>query len=65
MKPRDKVYKMLELLEKRGPRAFDNFVWILKENYEWLAKDLEDQYARRVQISHQGLNHLCLFEILR
>ncbi|WAR17753.1 hypothetical protein MAR_032347 [Mya arenaria] len=31
---RKKVYKMLELLEKRGPQAFENFVAILKENYD-------------------------------
>ncbi|XP_053383070.1 uncharacterized protein LOC128549709 [Mercenaria mercenaria] len=52
-KPRDRVYKMLELLEKRGPTAFENFVWILKENYEWLAKELEDQYNKRLQQSQQ------------
>ncbi|XP_045181587.2 putative leucine-rich repeat-containing protein DDB_G0290503 [Mercenaria mercenaria] len=52
-KPRDRVYKMLELLEKRGPKAFENFVWILKENYEWLAKELEDQYNKRLQQTQQ------------
>lgn len=40
---------MLELLEKRGPKAFDNFVWILKENYEWLADMLEREYEKREQ----------------
>ncbi|XP_060555656.1 uncharacterized protein LOC132716407 [Ruditapes philippinarum] len=53
VKPRDRVYKMLELLEKRGPKAFENFVWILKENYEWLAEELEDQYAKRLQSYQQ------------
>ncbi|WAR17754.1 CRADD-like protein [Mya arenaria] len=47
--PRDKVYKMLELLEKRGPRAFDNFVAILKENYDWLAERLEEEFQKRTQ----------------
>jgi hypothetical protein len=46
---------MLELLEKRGPKAFENFVWILKENYEWLAEELEDQYAKRLQSYQQGI----------
>ncbi|XP_052810949.1 uncharacterized protein LOC128238752 isoform X2 [Mya arenaria] len=47
--PRDKVYKMLELLEKRGPRAFDKFVAILKENYDWLAAKLEEEFQMRIQ----------------
>lgn len=48
-KPRDKVYKMLELLEKRGPKAFDTFVMILRENYDWLADVLEEEYLKRLQ----------------
>ncbi|KAL4217983.1 peptidase C14A [Mactra antiquata] len=48
-KPRDRVYKMLELLEKRGPKAFDNFTNILRENYDWLAEVLEEEYNKRLQ----------------
>ncbi|KAJ8322097.1 hypothetical protein KUTeg_000568 [Tegillarca granosa] len=33
----DQVYKMLELLPKRGPDAFDTFVQIIENDYPWLA----------------------------
>ena len=48
-KPRDQVYKMLELLEKRGPNAYKNFVWILRENFCWLADELEETYTVKQQ----------------
>ena len=38
---------MLELLEKRGPKAFDNFILILKENFDWLADMLEKEFQHR------------------
>lgn len=47
------MYKMLELLEKRGPKAFDSFVLILKENFEWLADMLEREYSQRRQSPRQ------------
>ncbi|GFR75795.1 CASP2 and RIPK1 domain containing adaptor with death domain [Elysia marginata] len=35
--PPDRVQKLLELLPKRGPDAFDLFVKVLEESYPWLA----------------------------
>jgi len=40
---------MLELLEKRGPRAFEKFVLILQENYDWLADKLKVEFQKRNQ----------------
>ncbi|XP_060569375.1 uncharacterized protein LOC132727803 [Ruditapes philippinarum] len=39
--PTDQVYKMLSMLPKRGPDAFDIFVDIVKDEYPWLAAMLE------------------------
>ncbi|XP_076437956.1 uncharacterized protein LOC143277103 [Babylonia areolata] len=33
----EQIYKMLELLPKRGPLAFDRFVSVLERDYPWLA----------------------------
>lgn len=35
------VYKMLEMLPKRGPDAFDHFVDIIQNDYPWLAATLQ------------------------
>ena len=35
------VYKMLEMLPKRGPDAFDSFVDIIQNDYPWLAATLQ------------------------
>ncbi|XP_062577301.1 uncharacterized protein LOC134239154 [Saccostrea cucullata] len=37
----DMVYKMLEMLPKRGPDAFDNFLDIIQNDYPWLAATLQ------------------------
>lgn len=37
----DMVYKMLEMLPKRGPDAFDHFVDIIQNDYPWLAATLQ------------------------
>ncbi|PVD32589.1 hypothetical protein C0Q70_08031 [Pomacea canaliculata] len=37
----DQGYKMLELLQKRGPKAFHKFVGILETDYDWLAELLK------------------------
>nr|KAG5699940.1 hypothetical protein BaRGS_018239 [Batillaria attramentaria] len=33
----EQIYKLLELLPKRGPHAFDKFVTVLERDYPWLA----------------------------
>ena len=33
----EQIYKMLELLPKRGPHAFERFVGVLERDYPWLA----------------------------
>ncbi|GFO05834.1 casp2 and ripk1 domain containing adaptor with death domain [Plakobranchus ocellatus] len=35
--PPDRVQRLLELLPKRGPEAFDLFVKVLEDSYPWLA----------------------------
>jgi hypothetical protein len=35
------VYKLLEMLPKRGPDAFDSFVDIIQNDYPWLAATLQ------------------------
>ncbi|XP_067664886.1 putative leucine-rich repeat-containing protein DDB_G0290503 [Haliotis asinina] len=40
----DRVYKMLEMLPKRGPSAFDTFISIIQDSYPWLAAMLESSY---------------------
>ncbi|RUS89590.1 hypothetical protein EGW08_002608 [Elysia chlorotica] len=35
--PQDRVQRLLELLPKRGPDAFDLFLKVLEESYPWLA----------------------------
>lgn len=39
--PTEQVCKMLYILPKRGPDAFDSFVEIIKDDYPWLAATLE------------------------
>ena len=34
---------MIDLLPSRGPKAFGQFVEILKEDYDWLADYLESE----------------------
>ncbi|KAL3889844.1 hypothetical protein ACJMK2_002171 [Sinanodonta woodiana] len=36
----DQVSKMLNMLQKRGPHAFDGFIWAIQEDYPWLTKEL-------------------------
>ncbi|KAL3889843.1 hypothetical protein ACJMK2_002170 [Sinanodonta woodiana] len=38
----DKVYKLLDLLPRRGPEAFNSFVLVLEDKYWWLASNLRD-----------------------
>ncbi|XP_071099212.1 interaptin-like [Haliotis cracherodii] len=40
----DRVYKMLEMLPKRGPSAFDTFINIIQDSYPWLAAMLDSSY---------------------
>ncbi|KAJ8321585.1 LOW QUALITY PROTEIN: hypothetical protein KUTeg_000056 [Tegillarca granosa] len=43
---RNKVAKILDILPRRGPRAFDSFVRLLKLDYDWLADKLEKELIR-------------------
>lgn len=36
------IQKMLSILPRRGPRAFDKFVRAIHDSYDWLAKGLRD-----------------------
>ena len=38
----DQVRSLLDILPFRGPKAFDHFVESLREDYDWLADDLEE-----------------------
>lgn len=43
---------MLKLLEDSGPQALDQFVLLLQENNDWLAKDLQEAYKQK-HLEHQ------------
>ena len=36
------IQKLLSILPRRGPRAFDKFVRAIQDSYDWLAKPLRD-----------------------
>ena len=38
----DQARYLLDILPFRGPKAFDHFVESLREDYDWLADDLEE-----------------------
>lgn len=40
----DKVITLLEILPRRGPRAFRKFVGILRADYSWISEKLEQEY---------------------
>ncbi|KAK3586918.1 hypothetical protein CHS0354_008514 [Potamilus streckersoni] len=40
----DKVYKLLDLLPRRGPEAFNSFLLVLEDHYDWLATKLRDTH---------------------
>lgn len=42
------VYKLLEMLPKRGPDAFDNFVDIIQNDYPWLAATLQSSLKSEI-----------------
>ncbi|XP_052763434.1 uncharacterized protein LOC128205661 [Mya arenaria] len=51
----DQLYKMLNMLPRRGPEAFDNFIDILKPDYPWLASALESTYKEMdLSLPRQG-----------
>ncbi|XP_052771978.1 uncharacterized protein LOC128211336 [Mya arenaria] len=50
--PMNRNFKMLELIEKRGPEAFNKFVEILKEQHLWLATQLLQKYEEKKQHCH-------------
>ena len=49
------VWKLLELLEKRGPNAFDKFIEVLQESYDWLAKNLQMEHKKVLQERQQEM----------
>ena len=46
----DQLYKMLSILPRRGPEAFDTFIDILRAEYQWLAAMLEEKYKQEIDI---------------
>ena len=38
----DQARSLLDILPFRGPKAFEHFVESLREDYDWLADDLEE-----------------------
>lgn len=40
----DKVITLLEILPRRGPRAFKKFAVILRQDYSWISEKLEQEY---------------------
>ncbi|XP_061182793.1 uncharacterized protein LOC133191113 [Saccostrea echinata] len=40
----DKVITLLEILPRRGPRAFKKFVGLLRIDYSWISEKLEQEY---------------------
>ncbi|CAG2193053.1 unnamed protein product [Mytilus edulis] len=51
----EQVVRMLELLPKRGPDAFDSFVEIITENYPWLAAMLESSLKQESMKYNQSM----------
>ena len=43
----DQARSLLDILPYRGPKAFENFVESLREDYDWLADDLGTIHKRR------------------
>lgn len=48
------IQKMLSVLPRRGPRAFDKFVRAIQNSYEWLAKPLRDSLHELNQKTDTG-----------
>lgn len=44
---KDQSRALLDLLPSRGPKAFNHFVESLREDYDWLADDLEEAIAAK------------------
>ncbi|XP_060569388.1 GRIP and coiled-coil domain-containing protein 2-like [Ruditapes philippinarum] len=58
---RDQVTKLLDLLPKRGPDAFEKFVTLIRKDYYWLAVELEkDAKFQSIQKVSTG-NQIKLF----
>ena len=45
----DQARQLLDILPYRGPKAFPIFVDVLKEDYEWLADDLEEALTLKTE----------------
>jgi len=43
---KERVQKLLLILPRRGPRAFDKFVCALNDHYPWLADALRKTYHK-------------------
>lgn len=48
--PLDQVYKMLSMLPRRGPDAFDSFIEVINGDYPWLASKLEASYKTMTEL---------------
>ena len=54
----DQARQLLDILPYRGPKAFTIFVDALKEDYEWLAEDLEEALTLKPDLSDEPDNEL-------
>ena len=54
---KDKVLKFLQILPRRGPRAFDKFLHSIHDHYSWISDKLRETYhklASKTGISFVG-----------
>lgn len=61
--PTEQAYKMLSMLPKRGPEAFDTFVDIIKTDYPWLAAMLMTDVKAETELflsRQNSLVNLCV-----
>ncbi len=47
---KDKAKRLLDILPRRGPKAFHHFLEALREDYDWLVDDLEEALTAKDSI---------------
>lgn len=56
----DQIHKLLEVLPRRGPEAFDHFLDSIKEEYPWLATNLETGLRSETLTRQNSLPTMCI-----
>ena len=52
--PLDQVHKMLTMLPKRGPDAFESFIEVINADYPWLSSLLENSYKHLMELARSN-----------